>query len=51
VLDRVILVAAYQRAPIHHVTIPQIVGAKSVSFDDLSLLSVAQSRSAADLHR
>lgn len=33
VLDRVLLAAAQQRVPIHHVTVQQIDEAKSVSFD------------------
>lgn len=33
VLDRVLLAAAQQRVPIHHVTVQQIDGEKSVSFD------------------
>lgn len=32
-LERVLLAAAQQRVPIHHVTVQQIDGAKSVSFD------------------
>ena len=33
VLERVLLAAAHQRVPIHHVTVQQIDGQKSVSFD------------------
>ena len=33
VLERVLFAAAQQRVPIHHVTVQQIDGAKSVSFD------------------